>query len=102
MTFERKIILGVEDIKAISLECKHCHVRLTYSTDEIDKVPEVCPRCNTRWLPTIHIPGDQVKKIPAVSFIEAIRNIRRQTQDEQVIGIPFGFKVLLEFEDPRP
>jgi hypothetical protein len=43
MTFERKIVVGLEDIKAVSFACEQCQFKLTMSPDDVKKIPEHCP-----------------------------------------------------------
>jgi hypothetical protein len=40
MTVERKIIVGLEDIKAISFQCDACQYRVTMSPDEVKEIPK--------------------------------------------------------------
>ena len=43
VTFERKIVVGLEEIRAISFECHKCKSRLTVSPDDLRDIPAACP-----------------------------------------------------------
>ena len=49
VTFERKIVVGLEEIRAITFECHQCKSRLTVSPDDIRDIPTACPHCNFSW-----------------------------------------------------
>lgn len=93
MTFEHKIVVGLDDIKAVSLECNQCHTRLTMQPDDI-RIPHHCQRCDAAW-----ILGDpsQYRSVTSahLNFVHAIAQIRNQLKD----GAPF--KILLEFDDKK-
>lgn len=97
MTIERRIIVGIEDIKGVCFECLDCHLRITVNPDQIGHVPSQCSRCRKAWL--IRNPGarDEVSDSPFVSFASAIERIRNLNKE----GISQGFRILLEFEEPR-
>jgi hypothetical protein len=95
VTFEHKIVVGLDDIKAVSFECNQCHTRVTMSPDKI-VVPHKCPnpQCDNVW-----IWGDpknfQSVTSPHMNFVNAIGQIRKQLEENG----GGGFKVLLEFEN---
>jgi hypothetical protein len=50
MTSERRLLVGVADIKAVTLECHECHARLTVSPDKFEAhFVEGCRACKTGW-----------------------------------------------------
>jgi hypothetical protein len=49
VTFERKIVVGLQEIRAISFECHKCKSRLTVSPDDIRDIPACCPHSNFPW-----------------------------------------------------
>jgi hypothetical protein len=93
MTFEHKIVVELDDIKAVSLECRQCHTRVTMSPDAIH-IPDVCPgaNCDNVWMA-----GDpanyQSVTSPHMNFINAIGKIRKE------LGKGAPFTILLEFDD---
>src|SRR5881396_2951767 len=53
MTLENRIVVGLDDIKAVTLECtdqdnKKCCARFSSSPDMI-QIPKNCPQCNATW-----------------------------------------------------
>ena len=96
MTVEHKIVVGLEDIAAITLEClnpKGCHSRVSVSPDKI-KIPSNCPQCNHEWVPEAISGVTSVKAWPYANFVNSIKLIREGKTPE---GQP-GFKILLEFQ----
>ncbi len=106
MTFDRKIIVGIEDIKSISLECNNCKVRLTFPPDKILKIPSSCPSpsCNVDWLPSLSYGANEPKvpiQMKLVSAIVGTLNRAKENQVERPNDVA-GFRVLLEFDEPNP
>jgi hypothetical protein len=108
MTFDRKIVVGIEDIKSISLECAKCGVRLVISPDNVGVVPCECPNqtCRNEWAPQqyqrANPHGPAESKIPVqIKLIEAIAGVRMKTENNKVEnpGKSIGFKIFLEFAD---
>ncbi|MGB7749934.1 MAG: hypothetical protein WCF88_00155 [Candidatus Acidiferrales bacterium] len=95
MTFERKIVVGLEEIRAITFECHKCKSRLTVSPDDIRDIPAACPHCNFSW----RLPEDP-SAAPSGSFPKAfafgIRELKIRFGADVI-----GFKILLEFDEPR-
>lgn len=51
MTSERRLLIGFDDIRAITLECKRCGVRLTIAPEKANPDDYVtCPGCRTSWI----------------------------------------------------
>ncbi|HEY0702622.1 MAG TPA: hypothetical protein VGD60_07630 [Candidatus Acidoferrales bacterium] len=93
MTFERKIVVGLEEIRAISFECYKCKSRLTVSPDDIRDIPAACPHCNFSWrLPP---DADVGPASPPKNLAVAIKEIRIRFGADVI-----GFKILLEFDEP--
>jgi hypothetical protein len=95
MTVERKIVVGLDDIQALTLECIKCTARLTVSPDGISGVPRQCNRCNADWL----IPNDTaVVSEPFTLFATSLGKIREllKTYKKEKLG----FRILLEFKEP--
>lgn len=90
MTFESKIVVGLDDIKAVTLECNQCHTRVTMLPDNI-QIPYNCQRCDSTW-----IVGDprnfQAVTSAHLNFVNAIGQIRKHLAN----GAPF--RILLEFD----
>jgi len=92
MTFEHRIVVGLDDIKAVSIECNQCHTRLTMSPDSI-RIPPHCQQCDSVW-----IVGDPTNytavTMPQLNFVNAISQIRKQLEKNGG-----GFRILLEFDE---
>jgi len=94
VTFERKIVVGLEEIRAISFECHQCKTRLTVSPDDIRDIPTACPHCSFSW----RLPED-AKAGPVASaaknFAFGISELKIRFGADVI-----GFKILLEFDEP--
>jgi hypothetical protein len=94
VTFERKIVVGLEEIRAITFECHQCKSRLTVSPDDIRDIPTACPHCNFSW----RLPEDP-QAIPSASppksFAFGIKELKIRFGADVI-----GFKILLEFDEP--
>ena len=97
MTFDRKIIVGLDDIKAVSLECTtvDCSSKITFPPGEIPELPHQCPRGH-RW--TVGGPtGEfQTKTSPLHSFLKALNDATFLDSQKMV-----GFRIRLEFDAPK-
>ena len=106
MTSERRIVVGIEDIKSISLECNECKVRLTYSPDEMIDIPEVCPNslCRSIWNPRITKSAPTEFDSPAsIKLLRAIDGVKVEKRANEVNNPKSenGFRILLEFDETR-
>jgi hypothetical protein len=89
MTFERKTVVGLDDIVAISFECKQCRTRVTMSPDNL-RIPPRCQLCDCEWISGV--PSNYAATTSAhANFVNAIKQIRKQLEN----GAPF--RILLEF-----
>jgi hypothetical protein len=95
MTVERRFVVGLADIRAITLECVRCGLRLTMLPDNVDseKLGQ-CPACRQVWLPT----GGQVlaPRSAAATLVWSLKGAREEQADAPSLGV----RVLLEFEEP--
>lgn len=89
MTVERKIVVGLEDIKAVTFECHKCKSRLSFLPDRQIDIPQQC-NCGQRW-----IIGDVPTNSPFRKFTDALHAARNMLKPESS-----GFRVLLEFDEP--
>ena len=95
MTVERKIVVGLDEIRAITFECHKRKSRLTVSPDDICDIPVACPHCNFTWgLPQVPsaVPSGSSPK----AFAFGIRELKIWIGADVI-----GFKILLEFDEPR-
>jgi hypothetical protein len=97
MTFERRIVVGLDDIRAVTLECVNvnCGSRLTISPDKLENLPQRCPRCAQQWIPPE--PSNFTNADSAFpNFLRGIAQIRTFIKNNLL-----GVKILLEFEEPK-
>jgi hypothetical protein len=92
MTIERKIVVGLNDIKAISLQCEKCEFRVSMSPDKGTGPILGCPHGH-EWskgeIETSHLP-------PLQRFASSLEKLRILMGQKTL-----GFKILLEFDEPR-
>jgi|HubBroStandDraft_6_1064221.scaffolds.fasta_scaffold22173_4 hypothetical protein len=86
---ERRIIFGLGDIKAVTFACHACQSRLSFSPDEMIKIPQHC-NCGQRW-----VIGDVPTNSPFRKFTDSLYAVRNTIKPETA-----GFRLLLEFEEP--
>jgi hypothetical protein len=85
----------------MSYECVKCGARISVSPDSGLAPPGRCVQCKEEWIrphvvETYGNPGDLINREPPhVKLAKAIASMR-----EPVIAGTFGFRVLLEFEEP--
>jgi hypothetical protein len=89
MTIERRILVKLQDILAISLQCKKCAYKISMSPDKVVAVPKFCPEEHDWFL------GAQNANLaaPFIAFADALARLRNQES--------FGFDVVLEIEEPK-
>ncbi len=90
MTIEHKIVVGLDDIMAVTFECNQCHSKLTVPPDKI-KLPQDCRQCGAEWFSGVDMPYPTGGS-PYSSFIRALTTIRSQLKDRM------PFRILLEFD----
>ncbi|MGB7602736.1 MAG: hypothetical protein WBM24_20710 [Candidatus Sulfotelmatobacter sp.] len=94
MTIEHKIIIGVDDIKTVIVECK-CGVRVSFPPDDV-RIPENCPtpNCGIAWSRKSHgVSAERDAYASAnLNFVDAIGQMRKHLKSS-------NFRILLEFED---
>lgn len=96
MTYERRIAVGLDDIKAIIFECKKCKSRLSLTPDSVGEIPFQCPRieCKHPWRFADAGYSDSVRS-PFSNFVSGLVGIRKLIATEP----GFGFTIILEFDE---
>jgi hypothetical protein len=94
MTFEQKLVAGLEEIKGIVFECNECKSRIVISPDSVDAPPLHCPR-NHHWDWNLIDDYDKTSS-PFVSFLLGLKKIRDKARERSA-----GFKIFLEFNRPE-
>lgn len=93
MTIEHKIVVGVDDIKAVIIECR-CGVRVSFPPDDV-RIPETCPtpNCGIAWSRKSH--GVSTERdawaSASLNFVDAVGQMRKHLKNSH-------FRILLEFE----
>jgi hypothetical protein len=94
MTIKRKILVGLDDIKAICLECRDCDTRLSLRPDGSSRIPAQCPHCNADWM-QLDPASSRALDSPFVSFVSSLQRIRSLLKE----GATMGFNILIEFDE---
>lgn len=94
MTFERMIVVGLEDIAAISLECNKCRQRITFGPDARPSIPHTCS-CGHTLIPSDELISFNSKDSLLGVFLQVVERIRTVNKTN-----PFGVRILLEYKDP--
>lgn len=94
MTFEHRILVGFDKIKALVFECNRCHSRTAIPVEKLESVP-VCPNGHT-WNTDVEM------LIGQKSFFDVLMNLVRKfgNRDDR-LNKESGFTILLEFEEPK-
>ena len=98
MTFEKRLIAGLNDIKSVSYECKKCKARITFAPEKTLEPQHQCFQCQNLWQPIISessLSDQHSRESPFYRFIEAIAYLRNPD-----VTTRLGFRVVLEFEEP--
>lgn len=94
MTVDHRIVISLDEIVSVTLECVNCHTRLSSDPDHPQTLYQ-CP-CKQQW----HFAGGP-EDHPFKHFLDALRDARALLPDfEKGAAPPAGFKVLLEIRDP--
>jgi hypothetical protein len=92
MTFERKIVVGLEDIKAVIFQCNRCGSRIVLTPQSLDSLPKVCPQDHP-W--KTNIPVESYNASTLNLFTITLKKLVDRLHEDN------GFKVYLEFEEPK-
>jgi hypothetical protein len=92
MTVERKVTVGLGDIKAVIFECRTCHTRVSIPGEDV-KIPHACP-CGKQWTPD-YMESASTLKNPYAKFCIALNQCRTLQANET------PFTILLEFDAPE-
>lgn len=99
MTYERRIVVSLDDILLVSYECKTCGARTSFSPDKTLEAASVCFQCRAEWqkgnvAASSTDPLYTRKSLP-LRLMEAVSSLRNPD-----IASNLGFKVLFEFQEP--
>lgn len=97
MTAERRLLFGLEDIKAVCLECAGCGARTSFPPERAKPIPSACGHCGEAWKGG-KIKPRQLNGTAYDGFVLSISAHRTLIRE----GAVEGFKILLEFDEPSP
>jgi hypothetical protein len=95
MTIEHKLVVGLEEIKAIIFECAECKARIVLTPEQLNKPPDKCPRGHT-WEWDVPEQHQSITGSPYFFFLTGLKKLR-----EPVVNQLYGFRIFLEFEEPK-
>jgi hypothetical protein len=93
MTFERKIVVGIDDIMAVTFECSKCKARTTVLAESVKDIPIACGSCQASW----QIRG--IKNLVSSEF-QAPDALIRSLAIMRILEVNAPFKILFEFQEP--
>ena len=97
MTVERRMIFGIDDIRAVTFQCSSCKTRITIPADSLREVPRQCTSCDAVWWRGDEIATHVSTSGPAaMAFIQAIRTLATMMREKKD-----AFRILLELEEPK-
>jgi hypothetical protein len=94
MTFEHKIVVGLEEIKGIIFECNQCKSRTVLTPESANFPPQKCPNGHG-WNWNVST-GYGSTESPFQAFLTSLKKLRDPLSES------VGFKIFLEFEEPKP
>lgn len=92
MTFEHKLIVSLEEIKAIVFRCNECKASTCFVPDAFVSLPQNCPNGHV-W--RVESPTGQLRSVVG-TFIVSVVELRKPIYEK------LGFKIFLEFDQPKP
>ena len=95
MTVEHKIVVGLQDIKRISYECKKCGARNSFPLGNTRGPISNCYICGEKWL-AVPSPSPYASQPSAYTdFLKAVADINTLETQGTV-----GFRMVFEFDEP--
>ena len=93
MTFEHRLLVGFEEIKAVVFECNACKTRTSIPMAEFNGSPSICPKQHA-WDVTDAV----VQTAPAFKVLAVLLTKMSDINFQKQVG----FKVFLEFVAKKP
>lgn len=99
MTIERKLVANLLDIRALVLECKTCHARVSVDPDKANELtPYQCPVCSAPWA-TGRTPNARAFASATATFVALLPDVRKAVRGEGDTNV--GFVIHFEFDEPK-
>ena len=93
MTYEHRLLVGFDEIKAIVFECNICKSRVSIPAAKFDGPPTICPKQHA-W----NINAPTVETQPVFHALAVLLS----TLPGHAFQQQAGFRVFLEFEEKEP
>ena len=99
MTSERRLLIGFDDIRAITFECKKCGARLSIASEKVrpDDVA-TCPGCRETWIPG-GISSGRSFGFPIAQFLALLPDLVKGAQPAADTRV--GVRILFEIADSQ-
>jgi hypothetical protein len=94
MTSERRLLFGLDEIKAVTFQCTRCSGRVSIAPNDVAHMPDSCP-LGHRW--DFYTTAGQHG--PSGRLVTTIKAVLELEQQPTANGV--GFVVRLEFEEPN-
>lgn len=98
MTMDQKLVLDIEDVVAVRLECGTCKTAILISPLDWKETIKQCPNCRSLWM------DFRNSKPPAACFIDGLRDVieeARLAKEAAINGIgKQAYRVRLEVQRP--
>ena len=95
MVIERRILVDLFDIKAITYECKTCGRRMTCIPEFCrEMVPHAC-ECGASWHPLLEGNPVDMNEDAFAKFLKGLQRIRKLERDGKL-----GMRILVEVDEP--
>jgi hypothetical protein len=96
VTSEHKLVVGVDDIKAVTFECLSCETRISIPFEKLNTPPRACSSCNAIWWSGQDISTNVSTSGPAIlGLIQALVTIRVLMREKKN-----NCRILFELEEP--
>lgn len=101
MTSERRLMMGLDDIRALTFECNACAARLTLAPARArPDMLRQCPSCAADWLDLSQAPTGAGFANPFARFLALFSRVLEVVKDDEK-QFHIGFRILLEFNEPK-
>lgn len=98
MTSERRLLIGFDDIRAVTLECKACGARLTIAPEKASAdALAACPQCRETWVPGNQASGNAYGT-PVTQFLHLLPELVAAANPNTPSR--YRVRVLLEIAEP--
>jgi hypothetical protein len=86
MTYEHRIVLSFDEVRALVLECNQCKSRISIPPEKLEYIPETCPYGHS-W--------QAVGLGQSGTFLKSLKYLKGPVFEKT------GFSIFLEFEEPK-